>query len=67
MKKIHKPGCYETNLVFLLPPVVVASYDTDGLQGLAQSHVITQYTMKIVLVQESQPVYTILEISKAKN
>jgi len=40
--------------------MVVGGHYTDGLQGLAQTHVITQDTMQLVLVEETQPVDAIL-------
>lgn len=43
---------------------MVPSQDADGLQGLAQAHVVTQDTMQLVLIQEGQPVHSILERSK---
>lgn len=47
-----------------VPEVVVPSQDADGLQGLAQAHVITENTVELVLVQEGQPVHSVLERSK---
>lgn len=44
---------------FLLS-VMITGKDTDGLQGFPKAHVITQDSMKLVLVKESQPVYTTL-------
>ena len=39
---------------------MVTCEDTDGLQGFPKAHVITQDAMKLVLVQEGQPVHTML-------
>ena len=44
---------------FLLS-VMITGKDTDGLQGFTKAHVITQDSMKLVLVKESQPVDTTL-------
>lgn len=40
--------------------VVVTCQDTDGLQSLAEAHVVTEDAMEFVLVKEGQPVHTIL-------
>lgn len=36
--------------------VVVARHDTDGLQGLAESHVVAEDAVQLVPVHQSQPV-----------
>lgn len=43
-----------------VPEVVVSSENTDGLEGFTQTHVITQDSMQLVLIQEGQPVHSIL-------
>lgn len=48
-------------VLVMVPEVVVSRQDADGLQGLAQPHVITQDPVQLVLVQEGQPVHSVLE------
>jgi hypothetical protein len=43
-------------LVLLGPPVVVSRQHADGLQSLAQTHVVTQDPVQVVAVQKRQPV-----------
>lgn len=43
-----------------VPEVVVSSKNADGLKGFTQAHVITQDSMQLVLIQEGQPVHSIL-------
>ena len=43
-----------------VPEVVVPSQDADGLQGLAQAHVVAQDPVQLVFVQEGEPVHAVL-------
>lgn len=43
-----------------VPEEVVSCQDADGLKGLPKTHVITQYAMQLVLVEEGEPVHSIL-------
>lgn len=38
--------------VLLVPEVVIACQNADGLQRLAETHVVTQDPMQLVFVQE---------------
>ena len=51
-----------TNFVSFLPLVCVCRNDTQRLQSLPQTHVVTQHSMEVVLMQESQPVDALLLI-----
>lgn len=48
-------------LVWDVPEEMIACQNTDGLQGLTQTHIITQDPMKLVFVQKCQPVHSILQ------
>lgn len=50
----------DTHLIQFVLQLVVSGQQTEGLQRLAQTHVITQDAMQLVLVQEAEPVDTIL-------
>lgn len=53
-----------TQLVYLIletAVVVVARHDTDGLQGLAESHVVAEDAVQLVPVHQSQPVDSSLQ------
>lgn len=44
-----------------VPEVVISCQNADGLQRLAEAHVVTQDPMQLVFVQEGQPVHSILK------
>lgn len=44
-----------------VPEVVISCQNADGLQRLAEAHVVTQDPVQLVLVQEGQPVHSILQ------
>ena len=64
---LHKPCVWQwyakkivSDLVFFCPQVMVPSKDADWLQGFAETHVVTEDAMHLVLVEKRQPVDTVL-------
>ncbi len=47
-------------LISVSPDDVVSSEYADRLKGLAESHIITKYTMQVILIQKPDPIHTIL-------
>ena len=60
-KSAKKIGLCQLYLILFRSDVVVTGQDTEWLQSFTETHVITEYTMQLVFVEESQPVDSILQ------